>query len=238
MGAEVGDLVGVRGGDAQGAGLVGDGEAVAGLGLEGGGALAEGLGEVAGEVGLQLLVAGGAGGGDRGADAARACTAGPDMRALNSCVRSPAKTRCEWESTKPGTTARPPASTRLSVAGALLDSPVHAMRSPSMTTAASWISPRGTVTEGGVVGDQRGDVGDDGAAQSGRPHADGWTVGRFCRLAALRRRPRALSAHPVRVCAPRPARRAGRPRPCGARPPPTPRIPPSPRRAAAPARPS
>ncbi|CAM5691286.1 hypothetical protein SFUMM280S_00363 [Streptomyces fumanus] len=67
----------------------------------------------------------------------------PDMRALNSSVRSPAKTRWEWEFTKPGSTARPPASTRLSVAGALLDSPVHATRSPSMTTAASRIAPRG-----------------------------------------------------------------------------------------------
>src|SRR5690606_27546706 len=72
VGAEVGDLVGVTGGQAQRAGLVGDGQAVAGLGLEGGGALPQCLGEVAGEVRLQFRVVGGAGGGDGGADAAGA----------------------------------------------------------------------------------------------------------------------------------------------------------------------
>ncbi|MDH6189065.1 hypothetical protein M2168_002097 [Streptomyces sp. CZ24] len=73
--AEIGDLVGVGGGDAQGAGLVLDGEAVAGLGLEGGGALAQRLGEVAGDVGGERLVAGGPGGGDGGADASGAVRA-------------------------------------------------------------------------------------------------------------------------------------------------------------------
>ena len=34
----------------------------------------------------------------------------PVIRAENSWERSPAKTRCECESTKPGTTARPPTS--------------------------------------------------------------------------------------------------------------------------------
>lgn len=76
VGAEVGDLLGVLGGDAQGAGLILDGEAVAGLGLEGGGALAQRLGEVAGDVGGELLVGGGAGGGDRGPDAMRRCRRG------------------------------------------------------------------------------------------------------------------------------------------------------------------
>lgn len=71
VGAEVGDLVGVAGRDPQGAGLVLDGEAVAGLGLEGGGALAQGLGEVAGDVGGELLVGGGTGRGDGGADTMR-----------------------------------------------------------------------------------------------------------------------------------------------------------------------
>ncbi len=71
VGAEVGDLVGVAGGDAQGAGLVLDREAVAGLGLQGGGALPQSLREVVGDVVGELLVGGLAGGGDRGADAAR-----------------------------------------------------------------------------------------------------------------------------------------------------------------------
>ncbi len=72
VGAEEGDLVGVAGGYAQGAGLVGGGQAVAGLGLEGGGALPQRLGEVARETGLQFRVARGPGGGDGGPDAARA----------------------------------------------------------------------------------------------------------------------------------------------------------------------
>src|SRR2546423_13819887 len=49
-------------------------------------------------------------------------------------------------------TARPPASIRLSVAGALLDARTEAMRSPSMTTAASWMRPRGpSPREGSLV---------------------------------------------------------------------------------------
>lgn len=70
--AHVRDLVRVPGRDAQGAGLVVDGEAVAGLGLEGGGALAEGLGEVTGEVALQFRVARRARRGHRRTDTARA----------------------------------------------------------------------------------------------------------------------------------------------------------------------
>lgn len=89
MGAEVGDLFGVLGGDAQGAGLVLDGEAVAGLGLEGGGALAQALGEVSGDVGGEFVVGGGAGGGDRGPDAARAVGAAghPGVELLGAVAR-------------------------------------------------------------------------------------------------------------------------------------------------------
>lgn len=89
MGTEVGDLFGVLSRDAQGAGLVLDGEAVAGLGLEGGGALAQRLGEVAGDVGGEFVVGGGAGGGDRGPDTARAVGAAghPGVELLGAVAR-------------------------------------------------------------------------------------------------------------------------------------------------------
>ena len=54
----------------------------------------------------------------------------PAMRAANSGARSPAKTRWEWESTNPGMTARPPASTWTSAAGASAAGPTQATRSP------------------------------------------------------------------------------------------------------------
>src|SRR6266571_4805643 len=60
----------------------------------------------------------------------------PAIRAANSALRSPAKTRCACESANPGSTARPAASTAVSVAGARDAGPVHATRSPSMTSAA------------------------------------------------------------------------------------------------------
>lgn len=66
----------------------------------------------------------------------------PLIRAANSSARSPANTRCAWESTNPGSTARPPASYASSAAGACPDGPAHAMRPPSMTSAASSISQR------------------------------------------------------------------------------------------------
>ena len=65
----------------------------------------------------------------------------PAMRAVNSSARSPAKTRCVWLSTKPGTTQRPAASTRPSAAA---PAEVTATTRPSSTTtAASWTSPSG-----------------------------------------------------------------------------------------------
>ena len=55
--------------------------------------------------------------------------AAPAIRAANSADRSPAKTRCVWLSTKPGITARPPAShadpTRLRRQGRLGPDPFH-----------------------------------------------------------------------------------------------------------------
>ena len=59
----------------------------------------------------------------------------PAIRAANSAARSPANTRCAWESTKPGNTAAPPTSSALSAAGARADGPTQATRSPSETTA-------------------------------------------------------------------------------------------------------
>src|SRR5882757_204172 len=59
------------------------------------------------------------------------------MRAPNSVVRSPAKTRWVWLSTQPGTTARPSTSTRESAAGASAAGPTQVTRSPSITSAAS-----------------------------------------------------------------------------------------------------
>ena len=59
-------------------------------------------------------------------------------------------------------TARPPASTWTSAAGASAAGPVHATRSPSRTTAASVTMPRRSLGLR-VVGDQLADVGDDGA---------------------------------------------------------------------------
>ena len=61
----------------------------------------------------------------------------PAIRAANSADRSPANTRCACESTKPGSTARPAASTTSSAAGARAAGPVQAIRSSSMTRAAS-----------------------------------------------------------------------------------------------------
>ena len=59
------------------------------------------------------------------------------MRASNSAERSPSNTRCVWESTQPGSTARPPTDTRSSASGASAAGPIQAMRSSSTTTAAS-----------------------------------------------------------------------------------------------------
>ncbi len=68
----------------------------------------------------------------------------PAMRAANSGARSPAKTRWEWLSTNPGITARPPASTWVSAAGASAAGPTQATRSLSITTAAFVWMPSGS----------------------------------------------------------------------------------------------
>src|SRR5262245_35966731 len=68
----------------------------------------------------------------------------PAIRAANSWARSPANTRWECESTKPGITARPPASTSTSASGASDAGPVQATRSPSSTRAASTTRPSGS----------------------------------------------------------------------------------------------
>ena len=113
-----------------------------------------------------------------------------------------------------------------------------------MTTAASWIRPRGAVTEGGVVGDQAGDVGDGGGRRGVRRHRGGvspsggragrsWRSGRRFRRAGRRRRRRGRRARRARrVWAPS-RTTAGRRRPCAARPPRSRRIRPSRRRAGA-----
>ena len=61
----------------------------------------------------------------------------PAIRAANSALRSPAKTRWACESANPGSTARPLASTTVSAAGARDAGPVHATVPSSMTSAAS-----------------------------------------------------------------------------------------------------
>ena len=61
----------------------------------------------------------------------------PAIRAANSALRSPAKTRWACESTKPGSTARPAASSTVAAAGARDAGPVQATWPPSMTSAAS-----------------------------------------------------------------------------------------------------
>ncbi len=63
------------------------------------------------------------------------------MRAVNSALRSPANTRCEWESTNPGITAWPPSCVRSSAAGAWAAGPNHAIAPASTTTAASASTP-------------------------------------------------------------------------------------------------
>src|ERR1019366_9182093 len=63
--------------------------------------------------------------------------AAPVIRAANSALRSPAKTRCAWESTNPGTTERPSQSITSSAAGASAAGPVQATRPASTTSAAS-----------------------------------------------------------------------------------------------------
>ena len=63
------------------------------------------------------------------------------MRAVNSSTRSPAKTRWVCESTKPGTTHRPAASSIESAAGDAPLSPIQATTPPSMTRSTSCRSP-------------------------------------------------------------------------------------------------
>ena len=64
----------------------------------------------------------------------------PAIRAANSALRSPAKTRCACESANPGSTARPAASTTVSAAGARAAGPVQATLPSAMTSAASVIA--------------------------------------------------------------------------------------------------
>ena len=108
--AEERRLVGDLPRDRQAARLVEDGEAVAALDLERRGALAPHLGGQPDEVGGELLVASPLGWRRRWCGCRRRSTAVPVIRAANSSARSPANTRWLCESTKPGTTARPPTS--------------------------------------------------------------------------------------------------------------------------------
>ena len=66
----------------------------------------------------------------------------PAIRAANSALRSPAKTRCACESANPGSTARPAASTTASAAGARDAGPVQATLPSAMTSAASVIAAK------------------------------------------------------------------------------------------------
>src|SRR5690606_22696513 len=75
----------------------------------------------------------------------------PLIRAPNSRLRSPAKTMCEWLSTKPGMAHRPAASTRASAAGAWAAGPAQATRPSSITSAASAISPVGPSPSAGSL---------------------------------------------------------------------------------------
>ena len=84
----------------------------------------------------------------------------PAIRAANSALRSPAKTRCAWESTNPGSTARPSASTTESAAGACPAGPVQATAPSSMTSAASVIAAKPPA----IVGNQFPDLRDQRAA--------------------------------------------------------------------------
>src|SRR5215831_12246903 len=67
----------------------------------------------------------------------------PAIRAANSALRSPSNTRWACESTKPGSTARPPQSAMWSAAGARAAGPVHATRPSSTTSAASGMTANG-----------------------------------------------------------------------------------------------
>ncbi len=93
----------------------------------------------------------------------------PAIRAANSWARSPAKTRWLWLSTKPGSTARPPASTTSSAAGASAAGPTQATpvalddeRRVGRARRAGRRAPRSL----GVVGDELADVGDQGRGHS------------------------------------------------------------------------
>ena len=92
----------------------------------------------------------------------------PAIRAANSCARSPAKTRWLWLSTKPGSTARPPASTTSSAAGASAAGPTQATRLPSTTSAAS-LDRAEQVVGVRVVGDELADVGEQAWSWPQRP---------------------------------------------------------------------
>ena len=67
----------------------------------------------------------------------------PVMRAANSVLRSPAKTRWLCESTKPGMITRPPTSMLLSAAGTAAVEPIQAIMPSSTTRAAlEWMPSR------------------------------------------------------------------------------------------------
>ena len=135
MRAEVGDLGGDLGGEHHAAGLVLDGQAVTGLALERGRALPDHLVREAAQAGPERDVGRRPGRRDRGRDAAcRVRLARHPGGELGAAL--PAKTRWACESTNPGSTARPRASTMSSAAGARPAGPVQAICPPSMTSAA------------------------------------------------------------------------------------------------------
>ena len=87
----------------------------------------------------------------------------PDIRAANSADRSPANTRWAWESTNPGTTARPARSRRSSASGARDAGPVHS--DPAVVDHDRGVAQQPEpgvlgALERVVEGDQLGDPGD------------------------------------------------------------------------------
>src|ERR1039458_8834440 len=75
------------------------------------------------------------------ADVPPASESVPAILAVNSSTRSPAKTRCVCESTNPGTTHRPAASSTSSAAGEVLAPPIQATVPFSTTRSTSRITP-------------------------------------------------------------------------------------------------
>ena len=139
---------------AQAARLVGDGEPVAALDLDGRGALRAHLGDQRGQPGAQLRRRSRRGWPRPSRRSRRRRSARRSSGPRTRAARSPANTRWAWLSTNPGTTARPPTSTRRSASGA-------SDAGPTQATTPSVDDQRGVAdhaqrpgAEGRVVGDQ------------------------------------------------------------------------------------